>query len=58
MNLINKWPYIYCVAIHIFNILLTHKSGQIFKFSVVHFWEFITGPANFNYFNYKNVQDI
>ena len=43
------------VAVHIFNIVLIHKSGQIFKISVVHFWEFITGHANFKYTNFQDI---
>ena len=38
--------YIQGVLIYIFRILLVHTTGENFRFSVGHFWEFITGHVN------------
>ena len=40
---------------YIFRILLIHKSGEIFKFSAVHFWEFIPRHVNIKYKQFQNI---
>ena len=48
-HIYKEWPYI------VFRILLIHKSRQIFKFSVVRFWEFITGQGKFEYNKFQDI---